>query len=242
MALLIMKCAQAREAMSAHMDGELSAAAETLMAEHVKDCPDCQAWREAAFEVTRRVRMTGWSPSDDVVSSILSNVPRRRFGGVGSWLRPVLLLAAAIGQLVLTVPLLVGSANGMGMHDLHELAVFDFALAVAFLVGAIRPRLANGLAWPCGAAATGLIITAVLDVADHHTFEVHELRHLIAVAGAAVLCWSARAQSHPDPDTVLAETIAIQSRRNRRAALPFSVGHDVDGQAPPAASTAHGAA
>ena len=237
-----MKCAQAREAMSADMDGELSAAAEMLMAEHVRDCPDCQAWREAAFEVTRRVRMTGWSPADDVVSSILSSVPRRRLVG-GRWLRPVLLLAAAIGQLVLTMPLLVGSANGMGMHDLHELAVFDFALGVAFLVGAIRPRLATGLAWPCGAAAAGLIITAVSDVADHHTFEVHELRHLIAVGGAAVLCWSARAQSHPDPDTVLADTFAIQSRRNRRAALPLRVEHDVDdGHAPPAASTANSAA
>ena len=37
----------------------------------------------------------------------------------------------------------------------------------------------------------GLVITATIDVIAHATFELHELRHLIAVAGAGLLVWTA---------------------------------------------------
>ena len=77
----------------------------------------------------------------------------------------------------------------MDMHGMHELGVFDFALAVAFLVGAIRPRLAGGLAWPCCAAAFGLVATSTLDIISHHTFEAHEPRHLIAVVAPSCSAW-----------------------------------------------------
>ena len=56
----------------------------------------------------------------------------------------------------------------------------------------MRPRLANGLAWPCVAAAFGVLATCAIDFVSHRTFELHELRHLIAVAGAVLLCLSAR--------------------------------------------------
>ena len=97
---------------------------------------------------------------------------QRRFAGIGRQLRAGLLVAAAIGQLVLTVPLLSDRANTgmtMDMHGMHELGVFDFALGVAFLVGAFRPRLANGLAWPCAAAALGLVVTSAVDLVTHRT-------------------------------------------------------------------------
>ena len=57
-----MDCVQAREAMSAQMDGEPPGVSEPLLDAHVERCQGCQAWREAAFEVTRRARMTGWTP------------------------------------------------------------------------------------------------------------------------------------------------------------------------------------
>jgi len=205
-----MDCVQAREAMSAQFDGEPTGAAEALVEGHVRRCPECQAWREAAYDVTRRIRMTGWTPAGDLTDVVLATTGRRTF----SWVRrtrAVLLVVAAAGQLVLTVPLL--AAAGMDLHRVHELGAFDFALAVAFAVGALRPRLAAGLAWPCSAAAAGLLATSAVDVIAHHTFEVHELRHLIAVAGAVLLCWTAREAHRREPDNALAEPVNIGGPR-----------------------------
>ena len=101
----------------------------------------------------------------------------------------------------------------MDMHGMHELGVFDFALGVAFLVGAFRPRLANGLAWPCAAAALGLVVTSAVDLVTHRTFEMHELRHLIAIAGAALLCLSARYETRAEPDDLGAAAANLQLHR-----------------------------
>ena len=174
---------QAREAMSAQMDGEAPGVSESLVEAHVQRCEGCQGWREAAFDVTRRTPMTGWASCWR-----LTMCTSRRGGRAGS--------AGGDGgkgcpvggrrrrQPALTVPSLSDAASGgmaMDMHGMHELKVFDFALAVAFLVGAVRPRLASGLAWPCCAAAFGLVATSAVDIVSHRTFETHELRHLIAI-------------------------------------------------------------
>lgn len=216
----LVDCLQAREAISAQMDGEPAGASEALVSGHVERCGACQAWREAAYEVTRRVRMTGWAPADDLTPAILAAVKPPRFAGWSARLRAVLLALVAAGQLVLSIPQLTGAGSsvGMDMHDLHELGVFDLALAVAFVVGAIRPRLAAGLAWPCVAAAAGLVVTATIDVISHHTFELHELRHLLAVAGAALLVWTARAQWRPEPRDVLSAPLDLRARQHDQSA------------------------
>ena len=82
-----------------------------------------------------------------------------------------------------------------GLHAAHELGSFDLALAIAFAVGAVRPRLSAGLAWPCCVAALGLAGTAVADVAAGRTFGADEALHLVAVAGALLLFWQSRALS-----------------------------------------------
>jgi predicted anti-sigma-YlaC factor YlaD len=188
-----MDCLQVRESISARLDGEVSHLSGTFVEDHVHECQPCRAWRDAAHDVTRRARMTGWSTPDelpDFAASVTADASRR-----WSWLpkaRAVLLAAAAIGQLVLAILLLTAVADPMGMHGDHELGVFDVTLGVAFAVGALRPKLAAGLAWPAGAAAAGLLVTATVDVIAHRTFELHELQHLIAVAGALLLFWAAR--------------------------------------------------
>ena len=102
------------------------------------------------------------------------------------------LAVAALAQLAITVPLLIlGHDHDAGAHAAHELGSFDLALAIAFAVGAIRPALSAGLAWACGAAAAGLVVTAVADLIGGQTIGADEAQHLIAVAGAALLCWQA---------------------------------------------------
>jgi predicted anti-sigma-YlaC factor YlaD len=174
------------------LDGESSEVTESLVEAHVKRCEACQAWKEAAHEVTRRARMTGWIPPGELpdFAGFVAAAASRRV----SWLarvRAVMLGAAALGQLALAITLLTAIADPMGMHGDHELGVFDVTLGVAFAVGAFKPTLAAGLAWPCGAAAAGLLVTATVDVIGHRTFELHELQHLVAICGALLLCWSA---------------------------------------------------
>jgi Cu+-exporting ATPase len=111
------------------------------------------------------------------------------------------LLAAALAQLAITVPLLVlGHDREAGVHAAHELGSFDLALAIAFAVGAARPRLSAGLAWPCVIAALGLAGTAVADLIAGETFGADEAQHLVAVAGAVLLAWQARTAAPPAAD------------------------------------------
>src|ERR1700743_88694 len=60
----------------------------------------------------------------------------------------------AAPQLAITVPLLLlGHDHDAGAHAAHELGSFDLSLAIAFVVGAIRPALAGGPAPPWAARA-----------------------------------------------------------------------------------------
>jgi hypothetical protein len=143
--------------------------------------------------MTRRARLGGPFLDRDLTGQVLAAIPpaspRRR---LRLSLRGAL-LAAALGQLAITVPLLIlGHDHDAGPHAAHELGSFDLALAIAFAVGAIRPALSAGLAWTCGIAAAGLAGTAIADLIGGQTIGADEAQHLIAVAGAALLIWQAR--------------------------------------------------
>jgi hypothetical protein len=99
----------------------------------------------------------------------------------------------AAAQLAITVPLLLlGHDHDAAPHAAHELGSFDLSLAIAFAVGAVRPALAAGLAWPCAIAASGLAGTALIDWIGGQTPGADEAQHLVAAAGALLLIWQAR--------------------------------------------------
>jgi hypothetical protein len=149
--------------------------------------------------MTRRARLGGSFLEHDLTARVLAAVPPVPAGRPRRLGQRAGLIAVALAQLAVTVPLLIlGHDHDAGTHAAHELGSFDLALAIAFAVGAIRPALSAGLAWPCGIAAAGLMGTAVIDLIGGQTFGADEAQHLIAVAGAALLFWQAR--------TVRAET------------------------------------
>ncbi len=57
--------------------------------------------------------------------------------------------------------------------------------------------MSAGLAWPCAIAAAGLAGTAIVDLIAGQTFGADEAQHLVAVAGAVLLCWQARTVNGP---------------------------------------------
>ncbi len=191
-----MDCDRAREAISARIDDEDSGVPDAALAAHLAGCAACRAWEQRAHVVTRRARLGGAFLDHDLTERVLAAVPAPAARRLRSLTQRAALIAVAVVQLAITVPLLVlGHDHDAGAHAAHELGSFDLALAIAFCVGAIRPALSAGLAWPCCIAAGGLVGTAVLDMMDGQTFGADEAQHLIALAGALLLLWQARTAS-----------------------------------------------
>ena len=115
--------------------------------------------------MTRRSRLGGAVLDHDLSGRVLDAAPPSPPAGRLRAALRLALLAAALGQLAITVPLLIlGRDPEAGTHAAHELGSFDLAIAIAFFVGAVRPRLSAGLAWPCVIAAGCLVGTAIVDL------------------------------------------------------------------------------
>jgi len=188
-----MDCDSAREAVSARIDGEDPDGPAAALETHLATCADCRQWQQRAHAVTRRVRLGGVFLDHDLAPLVLPAAPAGRAWWRGSPAQRAGLLAVGLAQLAIAVPLLLlGLDHDAGVHAAHELGSFNLALAAAFIVGAVRPRLSAGLVWPCAIASAGLVCTAVADLFSGQTIGADEAQHLIAVAGAALLAWQAR--------------------------------------------------
>jgi predicted anti-sigma-YlaC factor YlaD len=188
-----MECDRAREAISARIDGEDSGIPDDVLAAHLASCAGCRSWEQRAHVVTRRARLGGVFLDRDLTERVLAAVPPAPARRLLRITQRTALVAVAVAQFAITVPLLIlGHDHGAGVHAAHELGSFDLALAIAFGVGAIRPALSAGLAWPCTIAAGSLVGTAIVDLIGGQTIGIDEAQHLIALAGALLLIWQAR--------------------------------------------------
>jgi predicted anti-sigma-YlaC factor YlaD len=187
-----MDCDTIRVAISTQIDGEVPWLPADVLETHLAGCPDCRDWQRRAHTVTRRVRLGGAFLDHDLAPAVLAAVPAARDRGRMRAARRGLLIALALAQFAIAAPMLfLGHDREAGLHAAHELGSFNLALAIAFLVGAIRPRLSAGLAWPCAIAAGGLVATAVIDLIGGQAIGADEAEHLVALAGAALLAWQA---------------------------------------------------
>jgi predicted anti-sigma-YlaC factor YlaD len=204
-----MSCDTCREAISARLDGEPSPVADDLMDAHLRSCPGCRSWATAAEELHRatRVRTAEWGP--DLTAPILARIDaedkpsgrpnrqtsrRRRLADI----RVGLAVVAAL-QLVLAVPLLLGTEAGASVHLARELGSFDAALAVGFLVCAWQPARAAGLLPVVAALAVCMTGAALLDVATGRAPAATEAPHLLDLLGLALVWLAARAAPGPGP-------------------------------------------
>jgi predicted anti-sigma-YlaC factor YlaD len=193
-----MDCDTCREAISARLDAEAPAAPADLVDAHLRACPACRRWGEAATDLHRatRVRPAEWAP--DLTAPILARIdaedkpvsrPARRLADIRVGLAVVALL-----QLLLAVPALLGAEAGASIHVARELGSFDVALAVGLLVCAWQPVRAAGLLPVVGALAVCLVATALLDVASGRAPATSESHHLLDLVGLALVWLAARAE------------------------------------------------
>ena len=185
-----MDCDRLRVAISTQIDGEVPWLPPEVLEAHLAGCADCRDWQRRAHTVTRRVRLGGAFLDHDLTPGVLAAVPVAQDRGRLRLARRGLLIALALAQFAIAAPMLfLGHDHDAGLHAAHELGSFNLALAIAFAVGAIRPRLSAGLAWPCGIAAGGLMTTAIIDLIGGQALGADEAQHLVALAGAALLVW-----------------------------------------------------
>ncbi len=183
-----MDCETAREAISAELDGEAAEVPPAELDEHLAHCASCQAWRTAAYEVTRRARLASARVSprrtSEVLAAVLASarVRRRRIETVAA--ARAGLAVTAVGQIAIIAPILIyGRDHGAPGHVSREVGVFGAALAAGFLVAAWRPGRALGIRPVVGVAAVLLAVTAVADLIGGRTGLGDEAPHLLAIVG-----------------------------------------------------------
>jgi predicted anti-sigma-YlaC factor YlaD len=193
-----MTCEEVRNALSARLDGEDPGAGAEWLDSHLARCAACARWLTRAERVTRAIRLRPVEVPD-LTAGVLAavdadpevNAALRRRAGVTRGRHDILRIAvgaAAVAQLMLALPLLLG---GLGMmadpHTNREMASCDVALAVGFALAAYRPERARAFVPVAFVLAICLAGTSAHDIANASTALVHEIGHLAAVVQAALL-------------------------------------------------------
>ncbi|MCW2525800.1 MAG: hypothetical protein JWM76_660 [Pseudonocardiales bacterium] len=197
-------CERMRVALSARIDGETLGLSAAALDDHVSTCADCRSWAADAERLTRAVRVSA-ADVPDLSARILAavEVPARRARRPVTLLRLFLFLVGVL-QFALTLPGLFGESVGMhmGEHAAHESAAWNAALGAAFVVTAIRPRLAAGLLPLLGVFVVLLAILSAYDVSTGAVDPARLMSHGGCVLGLIILAALARL-THERPHPVV---------------------------------------
>ncbi|WP_446223079.1 zf-HC2 domain-containing protein [Nocardia sp. IBHARD005] len=202
-----MKCALAREALSARLDGEDEPVPADRLDEHLANCPDCRSWYAVAGRMTRRVRVSPAPPIPDLSAQILAAqpvaAPRRATARTVS---RVLLALTGAAQLTVALAQALGvdfgmtAAHGehaaaMSAHLLNETTAWTAALGVGFLTAALRPRTVAGLLPMVAAFVVVLGGYAAVDGMQDRVTVARLASHSLVLLGALLLMLLARTGS-----------------------------------------------
>ena len=193
----------AREALSARLDGEREPVPSARVDEHLRECAECRAWRDAVTEQALDLRRLAERRPTLTALEHSVEQPRRPWLG---WRRAGL-LAVGVVQIALAavqgLGLSVGLAHGHGMgggHLLNESTAWSAALGAVMIGAALRPVAAAGLAGVLGVFAAVLTVYVAVDATMGAVTPVRMLTHLPVLLGAilAILVW--RDTSAPEPE------------------------------------------
>lgn len=200
-------CHRARDAVSAHLDGE--AALPDAERAHVASCDGCRAWAEAVGPdgVLATLVLAARAEAPDRAASLLVALADQASDAVDERLRQVRVLLGLAGavMLALAVPALLGLGEvqlgdvllaDLGVHAARDAAVFQAAVGVGFLAVAHRPARAGGLFPVVAIVALLTTITTSVDLARGTATVGQEVTHLVELVGAGLLWLMARR----DPD------------------------------------------
>ena len=181
-----MDCQPFRDALSARLDGELSALETTLLNAHLVSCVGCRAYDGRLEILHGRTRVRVAESVPDLTASILAKAHPPQ-PGRGEWVRWAL-LTVALTQLVVALPALaLGDDAGATTHVARHLGSLTVAMAVGLAYVAWRPVRAYGLLPVAAALAAAMVVTAFVDVVGGNAHAVTESGHLVQLAGLWLL-------------------------------------------------------
>jgi predicted anti-sigma-YlaC factor YlaD len=180
-----MDCTTCREAVSAALDGESTAAERTAVDHHLTTCTSCRAWSLGASQVHRLVRLRPAEAVPDLAPAILAKAHPPQ-AGRWEWIRTALAVVA-VTELVLSVPALLGADSGATVHVARHVGSLSAALAVGLLYAAWKPVRAYGLL-PIALALGGcLLVTSFIDLGNGRVDAVGEAHHVLDLVAVALL-------------------------------------------------------
>ncbi|MEE6166787.1 MULTISPECIES: zf-HC2 domain-containing protein [unclassified Mycolicibacterium] len=219
-----MNCEVAREALSARLDGEREPVPSARVDEHLRECADCRAWRDAVTDQALDLRRLAERRPTLTALEHSAEQPRRAWLG---WRRGALLAVGVVQILLAAVQglgLSVGLAHDHGMgggHLLNESTAWSAALGAVMIGAALRPVAAAGLAGVLSVFAAVLTVYVAVDATMGAVTPVRMLTHLPVLFGAvlAVLVWRDASASGPEPGRHATEpdiTLPHNASRGRR--------------------------
>ncbi|MGY0230941.1 zf-HC2 domain-containing protein [Longispora urticae] len=179
-----MTCGEVRAALSALFDGEVAELSVQATEAHLSGCAACRTWKARAL---RLPDLTWTATPPDLTARVLAAVAEdERAARRARWqILRFAVGAAAVIQLLLALPVLLD--GGSGPHASREMASFDIALAVGFLLAAWQPSRARAFVPVAAVLAGCLALTSGMDVLNDSTALAHETGHLVALVQAGLL-------------------------------------------------------
>jgi predicted anti-sigma-YlaC factor YlaD len=190
-----MNCTDARDLLSASLDGEATPAERHTLDLHLEECGACRTFAADVLSVHRLVRVAPAAAVPDLSERIIANAV------LPTPPRPSLERALRFGLVAVGVLLVLLGLPGLldtGTQHARHLSSFDVALAVGFLFVAARPaRVLSGFL-PIGTVLVATCVTvALMDAAEGQTETLRTVTHSIAVLGLGA-AWLLEARAHHD--------------------------------------------
>lgn len=157
---------------------------------HLEGCPACRSLARALEDQRASMRLHAPRAIPDLSGAILARSSPRRAA-------PLAVLQWALASLgaVLVVIATFAVAPGDLPHAHRELSAWYGAFGASLLVVAWQPDRARGLFPFAALVGVGLATTAVLDVATGRSPALHEVSHLLELAGVVLVGATARVAS-----------------------------------------------
>lgn len=209
-------CDDAREIISARLDGEATRDEETALDHHLATCAECVAIGDRLEQLQRTYRVRPAVAVPDLRPAILANT-RPAVLGRGGWMRPALAWVGILLVIQNVTALFAGRLAGADVHLARHLGAFGVALGVGLLFVAWRPHRAYGILPFATALIVTMLASAAFDMIENGRATASEATHLTEIAGL-VLVWLIAGSPGWSRDAIADAAHRIRHPRGRQGA------------------------
>lgn len=195
-----MRCDDAREALSARLDGERPQVLAQQVDAHLDSCRACRTWLIGAAVQTRRLASLEAADGPDLVEKIMASLHEESGSRYQRWMRMLrvnhrrwMLIVIGTVQMALAVAQIGGIDFGMvsahmhgamsGEHLLHESTAWSLALGLAMIAAGIWPATAVGVAAIAGAYSLALVGYVAADALSGQVTAARVASHVPVLLG-----------------------------------------------------------